>query len=123
LKFLLDVNIGTTIAQALQNCGYDVVRAAISYPTWADAALLDLAVRESRIIVTEDSDFTDLIFSFGHRAPPSLIYIRREPETQRSFVDRILEVMLSERLRDHIVVLTPAATRYRPFPTTDEDHD
>jgi predicted nuclease of predicted toxin-antitoxin system len=123
LKFLLDVNIGNSIANSLQNCGHDVVRAAISYPTWKDVALLDLAVRQSRIIVTEDSDFTDLIFSSGYPAPSSLVYIRRDPETQRSFVPRLLDVVSNERLRGHIVVLTPAATRYRPFPNTDDKND
>jgi predicted nuclease of predicted toxin-antitoxin system len=123
LKILLDVNIGTTIANSLQNAGHDVVRAALSFPTWADVALLDLAFRESRIIITEDSDFTDLIFSFGHQAPPSVIFIRRDPERQRSFVDRVLEVVLNDRLQGHIVVLSPAATRYRPFPNTDKNHD
>lgn len=119
MKFLLDVNIGTKIAHALQNLGHDVVRAAITYPTWADAALLVLAAREARVIVTEDGDFTDLIFSFGHQAPPSLIYVRREAETQQSFVSRILDVIADERLQGHIVVLSPAATRYRSFPHTE----
>jgi predicted nuclease of predicted toxin-antitoxin system len=119
LKFLLDVNIGTTISRGLQNVGHDVVRAALSYPTWSDKDLLALAVNEKRIVITEDSDFTDLIFSFEVPAPPSLIYIRREDEPQQNFLPRINEIISTARLKDHIVVLTPANTRYRPFPNTD----
>ncbi len=119
MKFLLDVNIGTTIARGLQNVGHDVVRAALAFPTWSDKDLIALAVREARVIITEDSDFTDLIFSFGVQPPPSLIYIRRGDEPQHSFLPRINEIISTARLEDHIIVVTPTNTRYRPFPKTD----
>jgi predicted nuclease of predicted toxin-antitoxin system len=123
LKFLLDVNIGTTIAHGLQHAGHDVVRAAISYPAWSDKDLLALAVQETRVVLTEDSDFTDLIFSFGMPPPPSLIYIRRDDEPQHSFLPRINEIISTARLKDHIIVLKPTNTRYRPFPKTDRNND
>jgi predicted nuclease of predicted toxin-antitoxin system len=123
LKFLLDVNIGTTIAHGLQNAGHDVVRAALSYPAWSDKDLLALAVKETRVVITEDSDFADLIFSFGVTSPPSLIYIRHDNEPQCSFLPRMDEIISTARLKDHIIVLTPTNTRHRPFPNTDRNND
>jgi predicted nuclease of predicted toxin-antitoxin system len=123
LKFLLDVNIGTSIARELVANGHEVVRAALAYPTWEDADLLALAVLESWAIISEDGDFTDLIFSFGAPPPASLIFIRRETENQNSFVGRVIEIAANDRLIGNVVVLTPSLTRYRPFPKTDSSHD
>jgi predicted nuclease of predicted toxin-antitoxin system len=123
LKFLLDVNIGATIARELLANGHEVVRAALVYPTWEDVDLLALAVLENWVIISEDGDFTDLIFSFGTAPPVSLIFVRRETESQSSFANRVIEIAADERLIGNVVVLTPTLTRYRPFPKTDKEND
>ncbi|HEX9965005.1 MAG TPA: DUF5615 family PIN-like protein [Allosphingosinicella sp.] len=69
MRFLLDVHIANAIARALEAEGHDVVRAAVAHATWSDPDLLTLAVREDRIIVTEDSDFSDLIYAVGMPRP------------------------------------------------------
>jgi predicted nuclease of predicted toxin-antitoxin system len=116
LKFLLDVHIGTSFARALVERGHDVVRAALDYPKWGDERLLEFAVAEQRIVVTQDSDFTDLVYAFGKPAPPSMLYIRCEPEQLPSMVGRVLETLDSGRFDDHMSVIRPDDTRYRPLP-------
>ncbi len=123
MKFLLDVNIGTSIARELLAHGHEVVRAALAYPTWEDVDLLALAVLENWAIISEDGDFTDLIFTFGAPPPASLVFIRRETESQNSFAERVIEIAANDRLIDHVVVLTPTLTRYRPFPKRDPSND
>lgn len=122
MKFLLDVHVGTVISRALVAGGHDVLRAAIEYPTSADAELLALAVEEGRTIITQDSDFTDLIFAFSAAPPPALIYLRCDPMDQHEMVMRILEILESDMLNGHIAVLTPSTTRFRPFPPTGNDN-
>ena len=116
MKFLLDVHVGSVIARALAAAGHDVLRAAIAYPMSSDAWLLALAVEEGRTIITQDSDFTDLIFAFSATPPQSLIYIRCDPMDQHEMVTRILEILENDMLNGHIAVLTPSTTRFRPFP-------
>jgi predicted nuclease of predicted toxin-antitoxin system len=122
LRFLLDVNIGSTVARALRDAGHDVVRAAITYPTASDAAILGHATRECRILVTRDGDFGGLIFQNGAAPPPAVIYIRFEPSDIAQMVSRLMAVLDNDRLRDHMTVIGPDHDRRRPFPVRSEDH-
>lgn len=116
MKFLLDVHIATSIARAIEAAGYEVLRAALIYPTWSDADLLALAHRDKLIIVSEDSDFSDLVYAFGEPAPPAIIYVRCEPQHQRELANHILATIASGRLDNHMAVIRPGSTRYRPLP-------
>jgi predicted nuclease of predicted toxin-antitoxin system len=116
LRFLLDVHIANAIARALESEGHDVLRAALHHADSTDAALLALAVRDERIIITEDSDFSDLIYAFAMSAPPAIIYIRCEPEVQPAMAGRVLDTLASNRLNGHIAVIRASSTRYRPLP-------
>jgi predicted nuclease of predicted toxin-antitoxin system len=116
LKFLLDVHIAKAIAKVLEAEGHDVVRAALDHSTWSDADLLSMAVREERIIITEDSDFSDLIYASGMPPPPAIIYIRCEPELQPTMAGRVIDTLASGRLDRHMAVIRPSSSRYRPLP-------
>ena len=116
MRFLLDVHIATSIARALASSGHDVLRAALAHADWADADLLALAVGHNRVLVTEDRDFSDLIFRGGALAPLSVLYLRCQPEDQSLMADRILLVLENVRLEGHMVVVRPASFRLRPFP-------
>lgn len=116
MRFLLDVHIATAIARALEANGHDIVRAALNHATWTDPDLLALAVRENRIIITQDSDFSDLIYAHGMPPPPGIIYIRCKPEAQAAMTARILDTLASGRLDRHMAVIRPSSSRYRPLP-------
>jgi predicted nuclease of predicted toxin-antitoxin system len=116
LRFLLDVHIATSIAQALVSRGRDVLPAATDHAERSDADLLALAVDEDRVLVTEDRDFSDL--RQGAAAPPSVLYLRCPPEQQPLMADRILLVLENVRLKNQMVVIRPASFRLRPFPNS-----
>jgi predicted nuclease of predicted toxin-antitoxin system len=116
LKFLLDVNVGTTIAEAVAGDGHDVVRVSLLTPRAEDSAILAQAVEEGRVLISYDSDFTDLIYRDGEPAPPAIIYIRFQPADVAALAPRILDVVANEGLQGHMVVIGPRETRRRPFP-------
>ena len=116
MRFLLDVNVGTTIAEAIAGEGHDVSRMSLLTPRAQDTAILAQAVREERVLVSYDSDFTDLIYRDGQPAPPAVIYIRFQPAAVADLVPRILGAITNEGLQGHIVVIGPRVTRRRPFP-------
>ncbi len=122
MRFLLDVHISTSIAQALSIEGHDVVRAALAYASWSDADLLKLAVAEERIIVTQDGDFSDLVYAFAAPPPPAILYLRCEPEDQPKMASRVLDALDPARLNGHMVVIRPSSTRYRPLPDDEQDN-
>ena len=79
MKFLLDVHIPLRLSRVLIEDGHDVIRAMMAHATWSDESLLKLAIADGRVIVTEDSDFSELIFGKGHDAPPSIFYLQSAP--------------------------------------------
>ena len=122
MKFLLDVHVGTSIAKALEANGHDVLRAMEDHANWSDAALLRLAVIEARTIITEDRDFSDLVFRHGEPAPPCILYLRCKPAEQPRMAERVLLVLANVTLQGHMVVIRPASFRLRPFPKREEDN-
>ncbi len=118
MRFLLDVHIGRRIAQALTDAGHDVMRAALVCPTASDVEHIGRARAEDRVLISEDSDFSDLIFAQGHVAPPALIYIRCEPFEQDAIAQALLEVIEDDRLAGHVAVVTTTQVRFRRFPET-----
>jgi len=64
LRFLLDENAEYRIARWLRQQGHDVTAIAMDYPpSLSDTDILALALAERRIIVTNDTDFGELVFA------------------------------------------------------------
>lgn len=122
MKLLLDVHIGTRLARMLQDAGHDVLRAALLHATASDRELLELAVAERRTIITQDSDFSDLVYAWAVPPPPAIVYIRCEPGELAILYARVLEVLESAGLDGHMVVMKLANTRYRPLPDVKNHH-
>ncbi|MEQ1495144.1 MAG: DUF5615 family PIN-like protein [Novosphingobium sp.] len=122
MRLLLDVHIGLRIARVCSEAGHEVIRAALEYPTASDTELMALAVSHDLILVTEDSDFTDLIFAHDHAPPPALIYIRCEPFEQAQIAASMLDLLCDERLIGQVAVVTSSQIRFRPFPKGKSPH-
>ncbi len=65
LKLLVDHNVGRGVALALREAGYDAVFAGDVDPHLSDAAILGWAMREDRLIITQDNDFGALVYRSG----------------------------------------------------------
>jgi len=62
MKFLIDRCAGRFIAQWLRSQGHDVVESRERGPDPGDRTVLEWAATESRILVTIDTDFGQLVF-------------------------------------------------------------
>ncbi|MBW1801395.1 MAG: DUF5615 family PIN-like protein, partial [Deltaproteobacteria bacterium] len=62
IKFLVDVGAGKTVESWLRDHGYDVRAVRDIDPYADDSSILDLADRESRMVITMDKDFGELVF-------------------------------------------------------------
>ena len=121
MKFLLDVHVPLRLSRVLIDGGHDVVRAAAAHADWSDKRLLAMATRDFRIVVTEDSDFSELIFGKGHDAPPSVFYLQGAPVELADMIQQVQLVIESNRFTDHMVVIRRAMIRYRAFPGKQND--
>ncbi len=70
MKSMLDVCVDSLlICRALLDQGHDVLLARDIYPQALDEELLAIALKEGRVLVTEDKDFGELVFLRGHSHP------------------------------------------------------
>lgn len=56
-KLLLNENIGIKVANFLRSRNYDVKSAIEDFKGISDKELLEIAVKEDRVVVTLDTDF------------------------------------------------------------------
>ena len=67
MRFLIDSSAGRQIADWLRRNGHDVIEIRQLGPDPGDRAILELSVRDDRVLVTIDTDFGELVFSHGLR--------------------------------------------------------
>lgn len=67
MRFLADENVPGPAVAALRESGHDVLWIKEVSPGAEDAAVLDLAQWERRVVVTADTDFGELVFRSGRR--------------------------------------------------------
>ena len=68
MKFLVDVNLGRKFTSLVKKAGHDVIYAKDLYPITSDEEILNKAVHERRVIITNDKDFGELVFLHGRKA-------------------------------------------------------
>ena len=61
LRFLADESCDFAIVRALRDAGHDVLAVADVSPRAPDPDVIDRAVRDSRVLLTEDKDFGQLV--------------------------------------------------------------
>jgi predicted nuclease of predicted toxin-antitoxin system len=62
MKFLVDHNVGRSVAQFLTNAGHDTIFVGDVDPHMLDSEILHWAVRDQRILITQDHDFGMLVY-------------------------------------------------------------
>lgn len=122
MRFLLDVNVGSRIAQALSTEGHDVLRVARIRATADDPDVLAMAVADARILITYDRDFSELLFHREAEAPPGIIYLRYRPRDVEPAIARLIPLLPSDRLYHHMTVVEDRRIRHTPFPVRSRDH-
>jgi predicted nuclease of predicted toxin-antitoxin system len=118
-RLLADECIVGPVVDALRRAGHDVVWARDVCPGVDDDVICAIAMSHNRIIISEDRDFSDLLF---HRRLPAIGAVRAKiGELPGSLADkaaRITEVITAkgDKLLGHMTVIEPARDRQRPLP-------
>jgi predicted nuclease of predicted toxin-antitoxin system len=115
VRFLVDESVGTRLADWLRSQGHDATAIARDYPaSLPDDEVLALAEREGRILITNDTDFGDLVFR-ARRPHRGVILFRLATETFATRADR-LTVVLTEHADAlaHFLVVEDSRVRIRP---------
>lgn len=114
MNFLLDESCDAKVATALEEVGHDVLKVAQVSQGITDEEVIKLALEQSRILLTEDKDFGQLIYAAGKESCGVILF--RFPSTERErMAEKIVELASIEKtsLQTSFVVLEPTKTRIR----------
>jgi predicted nuclease of predicted toxin-antitoxin system len=65
-RFLVDESCDFAVVRALRSAGHNVAAIVERARGTPDEAVTDMAVREGRILITEDTDFGRLVYAHAH---------------------------------------------------------
>jgi predicted nuclease of predicted toxin-antitoxin system len=114
VKFLADESCDFIVVRTLRSGGYDVLSVAESFPSVSDFNVIQQAIKEERILLTEDKDFGEWVFAHGKDAA-GVILIRfpGNARTQLGEEIRLLVDIHGIELSKSFVVLEPGRARLR----------
>jgi predicted nuclease of predicted toxin-antitoxin system len=117
MNFLIDENVGHSVADFLIRKGHDVVEISQGdHLSREDIFLAELAFKEDRIIITNDKDFGFLVYR--QKLPSRGIILFRFLEERPSLKIAALEKILSlpsHQIKDHFIVVSDSKIRIRPI--------
>jgi predicted nuclease of predicted toxin-antitoxin system len=67
MRFLADESCDFIMVRALRKAGHDVLAISEITPRAEDFEVIQLAVKEKRILLTEDKDFGQLVYAHGQK--------------------------------------------------------
>lgn len=106
MRFLFDQSTDYRLVPHLKALGHDVTAIDVDYPgSLPDPEVLAIARDEQRVLVTDDSDFGELIFRHGE-PHAGVIFLRLGPTEMALKLERLLRVLEehSHELTEFIVV-------------------
>lgn len=103
MKFLVDRCAGKRLADWLRGEGHDVLEASTFKPDPGDQELLEMSVKQERVLVTIDTDFGELIY-IDRIVHTGLVRLPDVPAAKRiKIMERILNQYESE-LKSHAII-------------------
>lgn len=117
MKFLLDVcSSSRALTQFLREREHDAVSAMQIDARATDVQLMELALKQNRVLLTEDKDFGELVFV--HRLPhPTIVrFMQMSVAQQVSAMDDLLNQHVQALENGALIVVTPGRIRIRLHP-------
>jgi len=119
MRFLVDMPLSPELAIWLARQGHDAVHALkLGLDRASDAAILERARNEQRVVVTADLDYPRLL-ALARAEGPGLILFRGGNYSEQESVERLtraLETIPNEELPNSIVVIEKGRIRRRRLP-------
>ena len=118
MKFLANENFPLVSVRKLRTEGFDVTAVIEDSPGAKDRQVLTQAYDESRIILTFDRDYGELIYRHKLPIPAGIIYLRFDPLTPQEPAAYVLQVLAAQNiiLTDKFTVTRRDRIRQRNLP-------
>ena len=117
MNFLADESCAGPVIEALRNAGHDVTAVAEIAKGASDEQVLEFALGEGRVLVTEDRDFGELVFARG-RSSAGVLLVRFTSRARHAKPSTVVDAVsrLGERLREAFTVVEPGQVRVSSRP-------
>lgn len=117
MNFLAGESCGGPVIRALREAGHDMVAISEVAVGAADDEVLERALNEKRVLITEDRDFGELVYARG-RSSICVILVRFPSSVRRSKPATVVEAVakLGARLYDSFTVIEPGRVRVSARP-------
>ena len=117
MRGLADENVPRGSVLALRAAGHDIVFVAETKPGASDGEVLEMAVAESRILLTFDRDFGRLVYRMGLEGPRGVILFRLVPATPEEPSELLVELLRRPELEfeGQFTVIDRERVRQRPM--------
>ena len=112
MRFLADESCDFAVVRALRTAGHDVTAIVEISPRAEDEFVLDRALHEKRILITEDKDFGQLVYA-NKQASDGVIFIRFPAKLRRSLPQTVVQLVnrRGDALIGCFVVVQPGRIR------------
>lgn len=115
MRFLLDENIGKSVALFLTQLGHTIFRIKKIHPGAEDFQVLKLSVEKDAILITLDKDFGKLVFKEG-KTHTGVIFLRLDDQTGIS-ITNVLNWFLSNypegKIVNNFAVVTEKLSKFK----------
>src|SRR3989339_1687550 len=113
IKFIIDENLDFSVVLFLRRKGYNTTSIAEDFPSLDDINILRFAFEESRVILTNDKDFGELIFKLKLNSK-GIILFRLSDQSSKAKI-RVLEILLDKyahKIENNFIVLSDSKVRF-----------
>jgi predicted nuclease of predicted toxin-antitoxin system len=112
MKFLADESCSGPVIRALLEAGHDVASIAQVAMGASDEQVLERALNEQRVLITEDRDFGELVYARG-RQSAGVILVRFHSSARRAKPATVVSAVekLGFRLQNAFTVVQPGRVR------------
>jgi predicted nuclease of predicted toxin-antitoxin system len=114
-RLYLDQMLRLEVADALENEGHDVLRAAeVGQERADDSQILQTAIDEIRILVTLDEHFGDWVI-LPLREHPGVIRLKINPTTSENAINLLLPFLRlysQDQFQSYLVILSPGRSKW-----------
>jgi len=112
MNFLADESCAGPVVRTLREAGHDVVAIAEIARGATDEQVLERALNEKRVLITEDRDFGELVYARG-RSSAGVILVRFDSRARQAKPATVVEAVakLGSRLHDAFTVVEAGRVR------------
>ena len=113
MRFLADESCDFGVVTELRKAGHNVKTIVEMDPGISDEEVAEISVKENRILITEDKDFGQLVYTTS-QASVGIIFIRFPGIARSLLFSTILELVKNHgnKLTQHFVVVQPGRVRF-----------